>query len=248
LLLVAVDDGVATVTLNRPDRLNAMIPELQKRLLQTLTELDRSPDVRAIILTGAGRGFCAGADLAVMDNAADLVGTDALEAEPPKLSTPVIAAVNGATIGIGFAIMLFGDVIFAASGAKIGAKFAQLGLVAEWGCAWTLARRVGAGAAADILLTGRSLDADEAHALRLVDRVIEPDELMSHARAWARGIASQCSPFSTAIIKRQLSSAWSQDFDGAFTESLELEEQALAGPDVAEAIAALRDHREPHFD
>lgn len=246
-LLVEIHGGVAVVTLNRPDRLNAMTPELQKRLLGSLNELDRSADVRAIVLTGAGKGFCAGADLDVLARVEELVGTDALQARAPVLDTPLIAAVNGPAIGIGFSIMLFADVIYLGEDARIASRFARLGLIAEWGSAWTLERRIGYGAAADILLSGRSVSPKEALSLGLAQRVLPGPELLPAATAWAENIAASSSPYATAVIKRQLWSAATQSFADAFDLSIALEEAALMRPDLGEAVRAHREKRAPTF-
>lgn len=246
-MIVEAHGDVATVALNRPDRLNAMTPELQKHLLATLAELDRSERVRAIVLTGAGNAFCSGADRDVLDRVHELVGTDALQAYPPVLHTPMIAAVNGPAIGIGFSIMLLADVIYVADDAKIASRFSRLGLIAEWGTAWTLQRRVGYGAAADILLTGRSVTPQEALQLGLAQRVLPADELLPAAKAWATDIATNTSPYATANIKRQLAAAATQSFCDAFELSLVLEEGALMRPDLAEAIRARTEGRSPKF-
>jgi enoyl-CoA hydratase/carnithine racemase len=246
-LLVQRQSGVAIVTINRPDRLNAMVPQLQKLLLETLALLDEDPSVRAIVLTGAGRGFCAGADLSVLEGVESLVGTDALEAQAPNLRTPMIAAVNGPAVGIGFAIMLFADVIYMAEGARVSTLFSRLGLVAEWGSSWNLQRRLGHGYASDLLLTGRTVAAEEALSIGLVQRVLPADELVPAAIAWACDIATQASPYSTAVIKQQLHSGTSQTFQTAFDESLELEETSFGRPDLSEAIAARAEKRTPNF-
>jgi enoyl-CoA hydratase/carnithine racemase len=246
-LLIEMDQAVATVTINRPDRLNAMTPALQKRLLAKLSALDRSPDVRAIVLTGAARAFCAGADLSILDGVEDLVGTDALQAEAPTLQTPMIAAVNGPAIGIGFSIMLFADVIFMAAGVRVAGMFPRLGLVAEWGSAWQLQRRVGLGAATDILLSGRFVDAEEALALGLAQRVVPGTEVVSAARAWAADVAANCSPFAVSTIKRQIATATTQNFTDAFDLSVSLEETSFSRPDLAEAIAARAEQRAARF-
>jgi enoyl-CoA hydratase/carnithine racemase len=246
-LLVHTADGVATVVLNRPERLNAMMPDLQKCLLSTLAELDRSPDIRAIVLTGAGRAFCAGADLDVLATIDALVGTDAVQAIAPGLATPMIAAVNGPAIGIGFSIMLLADVIYLGDGVSVASKFAQLGLVAEWGSAWTLQCRVGYGCAADLLMTGRSVSADEALQIGLAQRVVPVDRLLPQAQKWARSVAHKTSPFSASMLKHQLHAARTQSFSDAFALSVALEVSALCRPDLTEAMLARSEGRVPKF-
>lgn len=241
------DDGVATVTLHRPERLNAITPAMHAVLRETLEGCDREPGVRAIVLTGAGRGFCAGADLSVLAGASDLAGRAAEVPAPIVLGTPMVTAVNGPVAGMGLPIALLGDVVYAAAGARISSTFARLGLVAEWGSAWQLTRRCGAGAAADLLLTGRTVTAEEALGLRLVDRVLAPEELLPAAVAWAREVATCCSPTSTAIIKAQLREAWGSSYQDEHARSVGLMLASFTGPDLAEALTARAEGRAPRF-
>lgn len=246
-----VHEGVATVTLDRPAKLNAMTPAMRTQLADRLAAADRHPEVRAIVLTGAGRGFCAGADLGVLgtlgEGASELERRAADDEGPLRLSTPLIAAVNGPTAGMGFSWMLAADVRYAAEGARMSATFPRLGLVAEWGSAWTLTRLVGTGHAADLLLSGRTVDAAEALAMGLVQRVLPPAELLPAATAWARDVAAGCSPRSTAVIKAQLEAAATQDLDTAYAESVALMVDSFTWPDLPVALAARSAGQPPHF-
>src|SRR3954447_9121719 len=175
-ILVERADGVATITLNRPDRLNALTPEMQQGYVDALTELDHDTDVRVIVVTGAGRGFCSGADLGAL---ADIGQVIAEKPDASKLPTvalhirkPIVAAVNGPVAGIGFALMLATDVRFIAAEARVSTTFARLGLVAEYGLSWLLPRVVGAGRAVELLMSGRIIDSDEALRIGLVHEVV----------------------------------------------------------------------------
>lgn len=249
-VLHEVDElGVATVTLNRPDRLNAMTPGMQRRYCGLLAELDRDPAVRAIVITGAGRGFCAGADLAVLEGT-DLTGFDPDGDEPVdlaaplRLGTPSIAAVNGPVAGMGFSYMLMADLRYAADTARIGSTFARLGLVAEWGSAALLTHLVGSGHAADLLLSGRIVDAEEALGIGLVQKVLPGPELLPAAQQWARDVAGNCSPYSHRVMKQQLRPAGVEEH---FAESMSLMLESFTRPDLAEALAARAEGRPPAF-
>lgn len=254
-ILYDVHAGVATVTLNRPARLNAVTPRMQRLLVERLAEADRDPGVRAVVLTGAGRGFCAGADLAVLDAAlagSTLDGPSAPEPSPLmdrplRVSVPLVAAVNGPVAGMGFSWLLAADVRFASTEARIGATFPRLGLVAEWGAAWLLPRLVGSGHAADLLLSGRTVDAAEALAMGLVQRVLAPADLLPAARAWAGDVARNCSPRSTALTKAQLAAAYTQDLDVAYADSVRLMLESFGWPDLPAAMAARAERRHPDF-
>jgi enoyl-CoA hydratase/carnithine racemase len=166
-VLVDVSSGVATVTLNRPERLNALTPAMRVQYIGALRRLDADPSVRVVVVTGAGRGFCSGADTGVLASGGESLTSFA--ADPANLPTmalgmkkPLVAAINGAVAGIGFSIMLAADVRFVAADAKISSTFARLGLVAEYGSGWLLPRIIGMGRAAEILLSGRTFDGREA--------------------------------------------------------------------------------------
>jgi len=249
-VLYDVSEGVATITLNRPGKLNAMTPVMQQLLLDRFADADADPGVRAVVLTGAGRGFCAGADLAVLDDIDSHAGGSegfAARVAPPRLSVPLVAAVNGPTAGMGFSYALAADLRFAGEGARLSATFPRLGLVAEWGSAWWLTRLVGSAYAADLLLSGRTVDAVEAMAMGLVQRVLPAEELLPAATAWARDVAANCSPRSTATIKAQLEAAALESLDASYGRSIELMADSFGWPDLREALAARADKRSPAF-
>lgn len=226
-ILYSVDGPVATVTMNRPERMNALTKVFEASLREAMEWANRDAAVRAIILTGAGKAFCAGMDM------------DELEALPPEdiraehwmrpydmnrradyqtrysyfpaVGKPVIAAVNGAAAGLGLVMALYSDFRVASSRAVFATAFAKRGLIAEHGIAWILPRIVGHAHATDLLLTSRKVDAGEALAMGLVGKVVEPDALMAEARALADVLSTQVSPRSVRVMKQQL---WEAPFQG----------------------------------
>ena len=198
LVLLAVRDGVATLTLNRPESLNAWTPAMEDRWNELLDLLATDDEVRALVVTGAGRGFCAGADRNALGRRAR--GEEARPVRQRPLTSvlrypkPVIAAINGACVGLGLALALCCDVRFATSGAKFSAPFARLGLPAEFRTPWLLPRLVGTGSALDLLLSGRILLAEEALQIGLIQRILGSEELLPAATAYAAEIAASCSP------------------------------------------------------
>ncbi|MDX6742758.1 enoyl-CoA hydratase-related protein [Actinocorallia sp. A-T 12471] len=252
VVLVEVERGVAVVTLNRPQQLNAMTYEMSTAYAQALRAADADPDVRAIVVTGAGRGFCAGADLAVLEQGAEAIRSFLPPAEDmPRLafalSKPVVAAINGHAVGIGFAYALGSDVRFAAKGAKLATAFSRLGLVAEYGLSYQLPRLIGLAHATDLLLSGRTIDAAEALSLGLVNRVVEPEELLPAAIAYAADMAENCAPSSLATIKRQVYGDLDRAEPEALALTLDLMNASFGGPDLAEALRARGEKRKPVF-
>jgi len=252
VVFVERHDRVAVVTLNRPDKLNAVTRELADAYAVRMREADADPDVRAVVVTGAGRGFCAGADLSILSAGADALSqflppTRDLPQLALDLRTPVIAAVNGPVAGVGFAYMLGSDVRFAAAGATMSTTFARLGLVAEYGLSWLLPRLIGVPAALDLLLTGRTIDADEAARLGLVQAVLPPADLLDHAIAYGNDLAHHCSPFSLASMKAQVYADVARDRASALADTLERMHDSIARPDLAEAMRARSEQRPPEF-
>lgn len=228
-VLYDVTDRIATVTLNRPERMNAFTAALGTQLRAAMRRATDDAGVRAIILTGAGRGFCAGADMDNLSagtasgganfNAESAAGPAPFDAASspdyqtphsyfPAVPKPIIAAINGACAGLGLVYALYCDQRFAAAGAKFTTAFARRGLIAEHGISHTLPRLVGLSKALDLLVSARKFDADEALRLGVVDQVLPPNQLMAAARAYARDLADNVSPRSMAVIKRQL---WAVD-------------------------------------
>ncbi|MFM7735892.1 MAG: enoyl-CoA hydratase-related protein [Alphaproteobacteria bacterium] len=267
-ILYAVTDGVAEVTLNRPERLNAWTLRMGAEVEHAMRGANADPDVRAIIVTGAGKGYCSGADFDMLQG---LQGGGSVDAsfgdlgEPAPLDTtlpealqgpysfplaldkPVIAAVNGVAAGLGMSYMLFYDMRIASDRARFGTVFARRGLVAEHGSAWLLPRLVGMHNACDLLFTGRLVDAQEALSMGLVNRVVPHDDLLPHVRDLAREIATQCSPRSIRIMKRQLYG----DLAGDLGSSVRLADREMVASfpteDFREGVAAFLQKRPPRF-
>jgi len=250
-VLVDSADGVATVTLNRPDKLNALTPEMQVRYVEALHSLDDDPDVRVVVVTGAGRGFCSGADLGELAD----IGTQLRSApDPSRLPTaalktrkPLVAAVNGPVAGIGFALMLSTDVRFIAADARVSTTFARLGLVAEYGLSWLLPRVVGTGNAIELLMSGRIIDADEALQMGLVKEVVSDQPVLDRALAWAREVAAGCSPRSLAVMKRQIYGDLDRPWDDSLQRALTLMVGSFDWGDLPEALTARAEKRSPNF-
>jgi enoyl-CoA hydratase/carnithine racemase len=216
LVLTEVDaDGVATFTLNRPERRNAWTAAMENRYFDVLAAADADPAVRAGVLTGAGTSFCPGLD---MGRLAEVAGRPVnIAARRPQYAPrlfrkPLIAAINGACAGIGLTQALMCDVRFAARGARFSTAFARRGLGAEYGMSWVLPRYVGVGHALDLLLSSRVFEAGEASELGLVNRVTEPAEVLTVAREYARDLARNCSPAAMAVIRHQVLA----DLDASF--------------------------------
>jgi enoyl-CoA hydratase/carnithine racemase len=262
----AVTDGVATITLDRPDRLNAWTSTMNAEYRAHLQAAAADPAVRVIVVTGAGRGFCAGAESddlaghaergAYDSGAPDDLATpgygvrDEFDAELAYhfgIPKPILAAINGPVAGIGFALSCYCDLRFAARGAKFTTAHGKLGLPCAFGLAWLLPRLIGLPRALDLILSSRTFDADEAHALGLVTAVVDGPDLLDHVHDYARMLATTVSPTSLAASKRQVY----ESFHMTVAESVRVAEALLdpmmAGPDYREGVAALREKRPPVF-
>lgn len=251
-----VDDHVATITLHRPDRLNAFTHEMADEIMAAVDESDADDEVRALVVTGAGRGFCAGADLGRGGSTFD----HGAEAEPSRdyggrvslrfwaSRKPVIAAINGPAVGVGVTMTLPMDVRLASTTAKIGFVFARRGLVPEAASSWFLPRLVGISRAMEWVATGRVFTAEEALAGGLVRSVHEPDDLLPAAYALAREIADNASPVSVAASRRML---WSMLGADSPVEAHVLDSKVIAavgrGPDAREGVEAFLEKRPATF-
>lgn len=256
-VLYEVDDGVAVVTLNRPERLNAWTGELGTGYFDALDRAAADPDVRAVVVTGAGRGFCAGAD---MDNLQGISsGGGESGGDAPRLRNerhdyaltipkPVVAAINGACAGLGFVHAMMCDVRFAAEGAKFTSAFARRGLIAEHGVAWMLPRVVGPSHALDILMSGRVFLAEEAKEMGVVSKVVPRDELLSAAVSYARDLGRYSAPWSMAQIKRQVWGQLDQARSDALEESNALMRESLRRTDFKEGVQSFVEQRDPNFE
>ena len=242
---------MAVLTLNRPDRLNAWTDELENAYFDALEECGANPDVRAIVVTGAGRGFCAGADMGSLqeigEQGVDLDRVRRPQTLPLTIPKPIVAAINGPVAGIGLVQALMCDIRFAAAGAKITTAFARRGLVAEHGISWVLPRLVGPSRALDLLLSGRVLLAEEAVTMGLVDRVLPAESLLDETLAYAQDVAANCSPASMATMKRQVWTHLHAPLDQALEESNELMLESFTGADFAEGVQSFVEGRTPRF-
>ena len=252
-ILVEVNSGVCVITLNRPQARNAMTAEMAAQYAAALRSADANPDVRAIVVTGAGAGFCAGADLSILRE-----GAEALRKFLPpredypdlalRLRKPVIAAVNGAAVGIGFAYMMYSDVRFVAESAKLATMFSQLGLVAEYGLSWLLPRVIGLQPAMELLLSGRTIDGREAERIGLVHRAVPDDQVLPTAIEYASALAKNCSPASLQAIKEQVYADLERPREEAFLDTIARMDVSFGGPDLAEAMQARQEKRPPVFN
>jgi enoyl-CoA hydratase/carnithine racemase len=250
VLLWVGTDGVGVVLLNRPERRNGWNPELERRYFEVLEHIDRDPRIRVVVVTGAGTTFCPGVDSGrlegITNNGLDLTGRPS-PVRAWALRKPMVAAVNGACAGMGLVQALLCDVRFAARGCRFTTAFARRGLAGEFGATWLLPRLIGAGHAADLLLSGRVFDADEALALGLVNRVVELDELAAATRTYAADIAANCSPTALALIRHQLHTDQQGGFDGALRRSYRAMAVAVTGPDFREGLASYLEKRPAAF-
>jgi 2-(1,2-epoxy-1,2-dihydrophenyl)acetyl-CoA isomerase len=252
-LRVEVDGPVATLTLDRPEALNALTVPVKVALREALESIAGDRAVRAVILTGAGRAFCAGQDLAERDepDAAPL-DVEVRQRYNPiigairSMGQPVIAAVNGVAAGAGASLAFACDLRIAAEEARFVLAFGRIGLVPDSGATWFLPRLVGPAKAAELALVGDALDAAEALRLGLVTRVVPGDQLMTEARALADRLAAGA-PLSISLTKGALQRSWTIDLDEALEGEAKLQGIAGASADHAEGLAAFREKRQPRF-
>jgi enoyl-CoA hydratase/carnithine racemase len=243
--------AVLVLTLNRPERLNAWNDALEARYYEHLDAAEADPEVRAIVLTGAGRGFCAGADMEILSGAeegdASLIEQGRPRSFPLTVRKPLVAAINGAAAGLGLVEALYCDVRFCVPEAKLTTAFVRRGLIAEYGIAWLLPRLVGTSRALDLLLSGRVVRGSEAHRFGLVDELAEPAELLDAAVAYAADLAENCSPTSMAIVKDQVRRALDAGFEESFADSQRLVMESFTRPDVREGVQSYLEGRPPEF-
>jgi enoyl-CoA hydratase/carnithine racemase len=262
-LLYELDGPVLTVTLNRPDKLNAYTAIMGAELTDAFERADADDAVRAIVVTGAGRGFCAGADISGGANAFDTAAPGSVAFQAPgraraegggfvgaifNCRKPSIAAINGPAVGVGATLTLPMDIRICAEGARVGFVFARRGLVPEAGSAWFLPKLVGLPQALNWCLRGPLIPAQEALAAGLVSEVVPPDALLTRAREIALEIAENTAPVSVALA-RQMLWRFSGDPDpsGALSVDGPLSMALGAGPDVKEGVAAFLEKRPPKF-
>lgn len=270
-VLTEVVDGVAIISLNAADRLNSLNDAMNTQLAEAVVAAELDDAVRVIVFTGKGKAFCVGADMARLEGFVVSRGATydiprpggempavfrPLDPAPElnsvytfamALTKPVIAAVNGPAVGAGFLMAAFCDLRFASTKAMFNAAFGARGLIAEAGMAWRLPRLVGEGNATDIILSGRRVQADEALAMGLVNRVVEPEALMAVTLDYAKTMANTVAPRSLRLMKRQLQNAARQTFAESATEAYDLLRESLAHDDLQEGVRSFKEKRLPNF-
>lgn len=269
-ILYQVEDPVATITLNRPSVLNAWTDRMGYEVRHAVSQAEADPRVVGIVLTGAGRGFCAGADMKRLsaissgDRRVETAGDD-LASDPGDPSfgddlhlgtyaylmsvpKPVIAAINGPVAGMGVPIVLACDLRFMAADAVLMTAFAQRGLVAEWGTSWLLPRLAGTAVALDLLFSSRKVSGTEAAALRVVNAALPAAEVLPHAQQYVRNLAATSSPASMAIMKRQVYQQMHAGLLAAEREARDLMMDSFGRPDFREGISSFLERRPPQFE
>lgn len=250
------DPGIALLTLNRPERLNAWNGDLASRYFELLDQAAADPEVKVVVVTGAGKGFCAGADMDTLQgigNASGNTGAESAAGGRPQYYTttvpkPVIAAINGACAGIGMVQALMCDIRFAAAGAKFTTAFSRRGLIAEYGMSWVLPRLVGTSRAMDLLFSGRVFLAEEAAAMGLVNEVVAPEHLLDRTLEYAADLAVNASPTSMAVMKQQVYADQLRGVAAASEDAIELMKASLRRPDFKEGVASFLQKRPPAFE
>src|SRR5437879_4569115 len=246
------DDGVLTLTLNRPEANNSWTRELETALHDLLEQAAEADDVRAIVITGAGKAFCPGLDIAELERLSEHgQGMDNTGRRPVQLPAmvpkPVIAAINGACAGLGFLTALTSDIRIAALDAKLTTSFARRGLPAEEASAWFLPRIVGHAVPLDLLLSARVVTGEEALAIGLVHQAVPREDVLPVALAYARDVARNCSPLSMAMAKRQIYDDWERSMREGRTAAWRLVATTRDHPDRLEGVRSFRERRAPAF-
>lgn len=265
-ILYDVDEPVATITLNRPRQLNAWTDQMAAEVKHAVATAETDPGVVAVVLTGAGRGFCSGADLRVLQGISQgdrpQPASESLRADPGdagmasfrgaftyllSVRKPIIAAINGPCAGMAVPIALCCDLRFASEQASFITAFSRRGLIAEWGSSWILTRLVGPSRALDLLFSSRKIGAAEAERIGLVNRVLPPEQLLPATRQYAKELADNCSPTSMAIMKRQVYEHLMEPLDRAEKEAFQGMVESFGRPDFKEGVQAFLEKRPPKF-
>lgn len=258
-ILYSVEDGIARITLNKPEKLNALSWGSWSEIENAIALADSDDGVKVVLITGAGRGFCAGTDLTTGTKESDwperpLAGRPGMmrsrylgTAQVYHCRKPTIAAVNGPAFGWGFILSLHCDIRFAARSAMFNATFARIGVPGEKGSAWLLTRAIGPARAMDLLYSARRFDGTEAERLGLVNAVLDDDALMAHVMEYARNIAAYSAPRSLAAMKAQVWTAIDEDYSTAFAAADLEQDKATGTEDFREAFASYREKRLPAF-
>lgn len=269
-IVYGVDDPVATITLNRPQALNAWTDRMGLEVRHAVAAAESDPRVVGIVITGAGRGFCAGADMSRLSAVSS--GTYAAEQLPDDLKSapgapafgddlhlgtytyflsvpkPIVAAINGPIAGMAVPIALACDIRFMAEDAVLMTAFAQRGLVAEWGISWLLPRLVGTAVSLDVLFSARKITGVEAAAMRLVNAALPRDQVLAHSQQYVRDLAATSSPTSMAIMKRQVYQQLHPGLIAAEREARELMLDSFGRPDFREGVSSFIERRPPRFE
>lgn len=266
-IIYRVEDPVATITLNRPESLNAWTTRMAAEVRHAVFTAESDPAVVGIVITGAGRAFCAGADMKGLqsltqggDFATDDLAEFRVERSEPlpadfdgeytylmAVKKPVIAAINGACAGMAVPIALSCDVRFMAADAPLLTAFSQRGLIAEWGIAWLLPRIAGAGAALDLLMSSRRVSGEEAATMGVVNKALAAEEVLPHAIRYVQDMAEKCSPASLAIMKRQVYEQLTASLGPSEKEARKLMVESFGRPDFKEGVASFTEKRPPRF-
>ena len=267
-IIYEIDGAVATITMNRPDTLNALTDLTQAEIRHALDASERNGDVIGTIITGAGRGFCSGVDmnaLGAMSEAGKVLGNkyDKLDANPGNpdsdpnftvatsyflgLRKPLIAAINGACAGLGFSYATFCDMRFMDANARITTSFAHRGLIAEHGTSWMLPRIVGPSHALDILWSSRKINAEEAYRMGYANRICDTGKSTEEARNFLQDIAEKGAPMSLMMMKKQIYKHLNAELGPAMNESTKWMDESLARNDFKEGGASFVERRPPDF-
>ena len=272
-ILYVVNDRIATITLNRTDKLNAYTGRMAMSIKQAMADANADAAVRAIVLTGAGRGFCAGADMEVLSSAVTAGGagnarsgeadldkrfSPAIDLDAEfrdaerfgffvKTKKPIIAAINGPVAGIGLVMALYADLRFATDDAVFTTSFAQRGLIAEHGISWLLPKLIGQANALDLLFSARKIRTDEALHMGLINKAFARESFMVDVMAYAHYLTQHVSPRSMAIMKAQVWKANFQDFNAALDTADSEMKKSLAHPEFKEGVSHFLEKRAPRF-
>jgi enoyl-CoA hydratase/carnithine racemase len=270
-ILYDVDDPVAVITLNRPHALNAWTNAMDEEIHDAFRRAEADAAVVGIVVTGAGRAFCAGADMNLLSDLSEggdagglAAGGQSVDPQPAESQTagdfggrfpyvmtiekPVIAAVNGAVAGMAFPFVLCCDLRVVTPDALFVTAFSQRGLIAEWGLSWLLPRLVGPAVALDLLFSSRRVKGDEAFQLGLANYIVPADELMSFCRDYIENLTRSCSPASMAVMKRQVYEHFHRGLGEAEAESQALMVESFGRPDFKEGVQSFLEKRQPNFD
>jgi len=261
-----VADGIATITLHRPERMNAWTGRMHTEYRYVQAQAEADPSVRVIIVTGAGRAFCAGADMQALEGHAAKGGYDpgtAADIAKPGfgvrtefdqnfayhfgLTKPVIAALNGPAAGVGLVLACYADIRFAVPGAKLTTAHGRFNMPAEYGLSWLLPRIIGLARANDLLLSSRVFLTDEAYEMGLINRLLPAETLMAEVTAYARHLVEGVAPHSLAATKRQIYTDQHRDVGTAVAEADRLLDAMVAEPDYTEAVRAWMQNRKAHW-